>query len=317
MKILVTGGAGYVGSILVPKLLHEGYEVVVFDNFLFNQTSLLDVIHNLRLTVVRGDVRDCSALERASRGVDFFIHLAGIVGAPACHQEPQVAYAVNVEAVKALAKIVGDHPFLFPSTGSCYGHVESGLCTEATSISPLSEYGAQKAQAEEIVHDLCPNAVIFRFATAFGASPRPRLDLLVNDLAYQAVTRKSLVIYEAAFQRTFVHVRDMANVFLWALSDCGSPEWRATFGGQVFNVGDESMNYTKAEIARMIVERVPGCLLNLAGEGKDPDARNYWVDYSKIKAAGFLCRVTMARGLDELFKSFEIVRVRNPFSNAG
>lgn len=310
-RILVTGGAGYIGAILVPRLLADGYSVRVYDNLHYGQCALMDVVGHSDLDVVRGDVRDPKALGAAMEDIDAVIHLAGLVGAPVCHRDPELSEAINVTGTKNVVMAALYRPVLFPSTGSSYGHVASGMCTEETPIAPLSEYADQKARAENYVRSYAMEWTIFRFATAFGASPRPRLDLLPNDFVHRAVTQRALVVYEAEFRRTFIHVSDMAGVFVFALSNWPKVK------GEVFNVGDGRMNFTKRQVVEKIVARVPGCILNLSDDGKDPDARNYAVDYTKINGTGFQCKTDFDQGLDELFKAEKLLTVRNPYSNAG
>lgn len=299
---------------------------------MYNQVVFQDICRDQDFRFIKGDVRNQKQLREAATDCDAVIHLAGIVGAPACHKDPETSQAVNVEGVRNALKIAADHeiPFIFPSTGSAYGHIASGMCSEETPISPLTAYGRQKAESEQYVQSMSQEWMIFRFATAFGASPRPRLDLLLNDFTYQAKTRKSLVVYEAGFWRTFIHVYDMARVFLWAVTcEAKTIEDAARYNtpprplsdenrnNRIYNVGHPDLNLTKAEVARAITSRVPGCLLNLAGEGSDPDARNYAVDYSRITKAGFSCIVGLKEGLDELFQAYDIVKVPVVHSNHG
>ena len=306
-RILVTGGAGYVGSMLTPRLLDAGHDVRVLDNLMYRQTSLLPYFLDPRLEFIRGDVRDRDMVKRAVSDVDFVVHLAAIVGAPACARSPELAEAVNYEATVLLDECRNIHQgFIFASTGSNYGAVD-GVCTEETPLRPLSVYGVTKTNAEaELLES--GNAIVYRFATAFGLSRRLRLDLLINDFAFQAVKNRQLIIYEGGFRRTFIHVQDMASAFVHAIDNYDGMR------DEAYNVGHESMNYTKREVAEAIRGRQDYDLYN-ADVGSDPDQRDYEVSYQKIRNAGFETSITLERGIDELIRGFQMVAVENPYSN--
>jgi nucleoside-diphosphate-sugar epimerase len=307
-RILVTGGAGYVGSVLVSSLLRCGYQVRVLDDFRMGFVGLTYVISDDNLDVVKGDVRDSQAVKKSLKGVDWIIHLAGIVGYPACRKDPELSRSINVGGAQTIVDAADGIPILFASTGSTYGKLIGKYCTETTPLNPISDYGKQKAEAEKIVSE---NAefVNYRFATAFGVSPRMRMDLLPNDFAFRAVREKTLIVYEKDFMRTFIHVRDMARAFIFALENY------SRIKGETFNVGDESMNYSKEAIAKMLQEKVD-FYLHFADTGRDIDQRDYVVSYEKIKSVGFHCEVSMSKGLNELVKFFSFVDIPNPFSNA-
>jgi nucleoside-diphosphate-sugar epimerase len=308
MRILVTGGAGYVGSSLVPALLDQGHRVRVLDNLRFGGHGLLPCCQNRFFDLQKGDVCNPKDVEKAIDGVDAIIHLAAIVGYPACKKEPQLAQAINVDSTKLLLeKRSPDQKFLFASTGSIYGSIPDYVCNENTPRSPITLYGETKAQAEQLVLD-AGNGIAYRFATAFGVSNRMRLDLMPNDFTYQAVKNRNLIVYEGGFKRTFVHVRDMARSFIFALE-----RWDEV-KDDVYNVGHESMNFTKEDVARKIMEHVD-YYLHFAEVGSDADQRNYEVSYEKIRAKGFETTIDLDRGIAELVQAAKLIEWSNPFSN--
>jgi nucleoside-diphosphate-sugar epimerase len=308
MKVFITGGAGYIGTTLVPLLLERGYDVTVFDSLLFGGTPLIPFFRNPHFHFIKGDIRDKGALETAAQGADVVIHLAAIVGFPACRENPSLAYTTNVEGTENLANIVSPSQYvLVGSTGSNYGALEDAMCTEDTPLNPLSIYGKTKTEAERIIMEK-GNATAYRFATAFGISPRLRLDLLVNDLTYQAVKQKYLVVYEAHFMRTFIHVHDIARSFLFAIDNMTAMK------GQVYNMGNERMNASKKDICDMIAQKT-GAYVHYAGVGEDADKRNYMVSYEKVRKVGYDTTITIEQGIDELIRTFEAIKVVNPFTN--
>ncbi len=308
MRILVTGGAGYVGSTLVPMLLDQGHRVRVFDNLRFGGHGLLPCCQSRSFELIQGDLRDADGVRKALDGVDAVIHLAAIVGYPACKKEPQVAQATNVEGTRTLLGLrKPDQKVLYASTGSIYGAVPDYVCHEDTPRAPITLYGETKAAAEQMVLD-AGNGLAYRFATAFGVSNRMRLDLMPNDFTYQAVRNRNLIVYEGGFKRTFVHVRDMARSFLFALE-----RWDAV-KDDVYNVGHESMNFTKEDVARKILEHVD-YYLHFAEVGHDADQRNYEVSYEKIRRKGFETTIDLDRGIAELVRAARLIEFQNPFAN--
>lgn len=308
MRILVTGGAGYVGSTLIPLLLEQGHRVRVLDALKFGGQGLLACCQNRFFELRKGDTCDEAAVAQALDGVDAIIHLAAIVGYPACKKEPHVAQATNVEGTRNLLRLrKPDQKFLFASTGSIYGQVPDYVCNENTPRAPITLYGETKAQAEQLVLD-AGNGIAYRYATAFGVSPRMRLDLMPNDFTYQAVKNRNLIVYEGGFKRTFVHVRDMARSFLFALE-----RWD-DIKDDVYNVGHESMNFTKEDVARKILEHVD-YYLHFAEVGHDADQRNYEVSYEKIRAKGFETTIDLDRGIAELVRAAQLIEFQNPFAN--
>lgn len=307
-NILVTGGAGSVGSTLVPILLASGYKVRVLDNLMYGGMGLLTNFSNPNFEMIIGDIRNKKIVESALKNMDAIVHLAAIVGYPACDKYPQEALEINYKGTKQLNELRNKNQLLiFASTGSNYGHVKSGICTEKTPLAPLTNYGRSKTKAEEAIVTF-PNIIIYRFATAFGISPRLRLDLLINDLTYQALKTKHLVVYEKDYRRTFIHVRDMAKSFIFALENSSK------MVGQIYNVGDESMNVKKEDVVNILLKKLE-FILNFTDSGRDADQRNYEVDYSKIKRLGFKTDISIEDGIDEMTKAFKVVTIKNPYSN--
>ena len=308
MRILVTGGAGYVGSTLVPALLDLGHRVRVLDSLKFGGHGLLPCCQNRFFELRKGDVCEAKDVESALEGVDAVIHLAAIVGYPACKKEPQLAQSVNVDSTRLLMDLrKKDQRVLYASTGSIYGSIPDYVCNESTPRAPITLYGETKAAAEELVLD-GGNSVAYRFATAFGVSNRMRLDLMPNDFTYQAVKNRNLIVYEGGFKRTFVHVRDMARSFIFALE-----RWDEV-KDDVYNVGHESMNFTKQDVARKILEHVD-YYLHFAEVGSDADQRNYEVSYEKIRAKGFETTIDLDRGIAELVQAAKLIEWKNPYGN--
>lgn len=308
-KILVTGGAGYIGSVLVPMLLNAGHEVIVLDNFMYRQTSLLDCCRNPYLRIVRGDVRDEDLVGSFVRQSGVVIHLACIVGASACDKDPVAARTINYESVRHILKArTRNQILLFPNTNSGYGIGQEGIyCTEETPLNPVSLYGQLKVEAEkEILSHV--NSIVLRLATVFGISPRMRLDLLVNDFVYRAVNDKFVVLFEAHFKRNYIHVHDVARVFMHCLTSFDKMK------NEVYNVGLSDANLSKWQLCQEIQKQVPDFYFHEAEIGQDPDKRNYVVSNAKIEATGFKPQVSLQDGIAELIKGFQIIR-RNQFTN--
>lgn len=309
-KIFITGGAGYIGTTLIPLLLEEGHQVTVYDSLIFNNgDKLLPHISNPNFSFIEGDIRDYDLLSSKIKNYDVVVHLAALVGFPICREKGEKeSYSVNVLGTKNVIDSLTDNQYLlFGSTGSNYGEVV-GICTEETDLNPLSIYGKTKTEAEKIVLSR-NNSTAFRFATAFGVSPRLRLDLLVNDLTFKSAKEGYAVIYESHFMRTFIHVKDIARVFLFAIKNIDLMK------NNVYNVGSNQMNYSKKEICEIIKSKISNAYFNYADVGADADKRNYVVSYEKINKLGFNTSITLEVGIDELIKAFSLIKINNPYYN--
>ena len=308
-KILVTGGAGYIGSILVPVLLNQGYKVTVLDSLIFNQPLLLDCCADPNFDFVQGDICDHDLVNSILSKSDIIIPLAAIVGAPACKRNPSLTRLVNYDAhINIVNNVSAGQKVLFPTTNSGYGIGEKdSYCTEKTPLRPISEYGKTKVEIEKALLDM-GSAITFRLATVFGMSPRMRMDLLVNDFVYKAVKERSLVLFEEHFRRNYIHVRDVAKAFLFGIENYDKMK------GEPYNVGLSSANITKRELAEKIKEYVPGLYIHSAEIGEDPDKRDYIVSNDKIESLGWHPDHTLDDGIPELIKGYNIIRP-NKFAN--
>lgn len=307
MNILVTGGSGYIGSILIPMLLDKGHRVTLFDNFMWGIKPILHFANHKNLEIVTGDVRHENELKPWVQKNDCIIHLAAIVGYPACASDPARAISINVDGTRNVVKNMSNsQQLIFASTGSTYGKVD-GLCTEDTPIAPLTLYGSTKSEGEKM--SLSVGGVGLRFATVFGISPRLRLDLLVNDFTYQALHQKQIVLYEGHFRRTFLHARDTALSYLFTIENYEK------MAGSAFNIGDNKMNYTKKQIA-VILKDYLNFYLHEADIGEDLDKRDYEVSYEKINKLGFEISIGIHEGIEELVKVLKHIVLTNEWRNA-
>ncbi len=313
MKILVTGAAGYIGSILVPQLLNDGHEVIAVDNFMYQQTSLLDCCSDKKLTLIRGDVRDEALIATQIRRADVIFPLACFTGASICDKDPEGAKSVNLDAIRLLLEFRNkDQRIIFPTTNSGYGIGQEGIfCDENSPLRPISLYGRLKVEAERVILD-AGNAITLRLATAFGMSPRMRLDLMVNDFVYQAINQDSFVLFEGHFKRNFIHVRDVARAFGHALKNF------ETMKDETFNVGLSNCNISKRELCEEIKKQVPGFNFIEAEVGEDPDKRNYMVSNQKIEKTGFSPKWSLQDGIQEMIKGYQIIKRdnQNQYANA-
>jgi nucleoside-diphosphate-sugar epimerase len=310
MKIFITGGAGYIGTTLIPLLLEKNYEVTVYDSLMFNNgDKLIPYIGNRNFNFIEGDIRDGEKLVEHIKNHHVVIHLAALVGFPICREKGELeSHEVNVIGTKnVIDSMTDDQYLLLGSTGSNYGEV-MGVCTEETPLNPLSIYGRTKTEAEQLVLKR-DNSTAFRFATAFGVSPRLRLDLLINDLTYKAVKEGYGVIYESHFLRTFIHVKDIARVFLFAIDN------KEKMKNNVYNVGSDKMNYSKKEVCEIIKSEIPSAYFNYADIGEDADKRNYEVSYEKIKSLGYKTIVDVPTGVKEMIKAIPLLKLNSPYYN--
>lgn len=328
-KVLVTGGAGYIGSALIPKLLENGnYKVSIIDNLTHNNPNgLLTQVQNYSLTqhpnfnqIILGDIRDIKeneSIQRAFRENDTIIHLAALVGAPACKKNKELARSLNLEATLNLLEKASplDQKFIFASTGSIYGKIDE-VCSEDTTPNPISLYGQTKAEADKAVREW--GGIAYRFATAFGVAPRLRLDLLPNDLTYTMVDKKSVDIFESHMRRTFIHVRDIADSFIFALKNYEEMK------SEAYNIGGEEFNCTKGSLAEKIKGRInqklgfePTIYYVKDNNFTDPDQRDYEVGYKKVLNVGngFKPKISFDEGIDELIGVSQFIKINNPYAN--
>jgi len=302
-NILVTGGAGYLGSIMVPDLLAAGHKVTVLDNFMFKQTSLNHCAYHPNFSVVKGDIRDEGTMSKLMKDADVIIPLAALVGAPLCSMDPVGATTVNHDAITMMLKLLSkEQIILMPTTNSAYGTGdENNYCDEESPLRPISQYAIEKVEIEKQLMDHA-NSVSFRLATVFGMSPRMRIDLLVNDFTYRAVNDRFVVLFESHFKRNYIHVRDVSRVFLHALNNYDSMK------GETYNVGLSNANVSKKELCEYIQKQVPEFVYIDEKIGKDPDQRNYIVSNDKIEATGYKPDFSLDRGIEELIKGYTMIK---------
>lgn len=302
-NILVTGGAGYLGSTLVPALLDLGHKVTVLDSFMFGQDSLSHVCANKAFQAVRGDARSEAILKPLLKEADTIIPLAALVGAPLCARDALGATSTNRDAILTLLKLKSpSQRVLMPTTNSGYGIGEKGkVCTEESPLNPLSLYALNKVEAEkELLAN--PATISFRLATVFGMSPRMRIDLLVNDFTYRALHDRSIMIFEGHFKRNYIHVRDVANAFIHGIKNF------ETMQGKAFNVGLSEANLSKLELCERIKKHIPQLVYLEAPVGEDPDKRDYIVSNERIERTGFKTQHSLDDGIQELIKGFTMIR---------
>ncbi len=301
--IFITGGAGYIGSILVPILLSQNYKVIVLDNFLFSQTSLLTCCTHPDFQVIRGDCRDKTLLQACLKQADIIIPMAAIVGAPACALDNTAAHSINIQAIELLLDLRHGHQkIIYPTTNSGYGiGTKDSLCTEDTPLNPISLYGTTKVAAERFIL-AAGQSVSLRLATVFGLSPRMRIDLLVNDFVYRAVNDRAVIVFEGHFKRNYIHIRDVANAFIHVLKHFTQMQ------NEAYNLGLSTANLSKLELCAQIKKQIPDFVFLEADTGEDPDKRNYTVSNEKIERTGFKPSYSLDVGIAELKKGYTILR---------
>lgn len=308
-NILVTGGAGYLGSTMVPDLLNTGHKVTVLDNFMYEQNSLAHVCHHPNFNVLRGDIRLEETLLPLLKKADIIIPLAAYVGAPLCKKDPVGATSVNHDAILMMLKNLSkDQRIIMPTTNSAYGTGdENNFCTEDSPLRPISSYAIEKVKIEKefMQHE---NAISFRLATVFGMSPRMRTDLLVNDFTYRAMYDRFVVLFEPHFKRNYIHVRDISRAFIHGIQNFDKMK------GQIFNVGLSDANISKLELCQTIQKYIPDFLFPEASLAKDPDQRNYIVSNAKLEATGFKPMYSLDFGVADLIKGYTMIK-RNSYSN--
>lgn len=309
MRILIPGGAGYIGSVLTPYLLEAGFEVTVVDNFMYKQNSLAAVCHHPGFRIFNGDMRDLELMKQLIDWADVVIPLAALVGAPLCMKDPYTATSINHDATIALIHMVSPQKWiLMPTTNSAYGSGDiNHFCTESSPLNPISQYAEAKVKVEQVLMQH-PNAISFRLATVFGMSPRMRTDLLVNDFVYRAVHDKAVLLFEAHFKRNYIHVRDVCKAFLHGITNFQKMR------GQIYNVGLCSANLSKRELCEHIQKHIPSFTFVEAPIGNDPDQRNYIVSNDKIRRAGFNPEVSLDDGIKELIKGYAMIK-NSAYSN--
>ncbi len=311
-KILITGGAGYIGSVLTDHLLSRGYRVTILDNLLFGQIGLFQYAGNPNFEFVRGDARNENIMKDLLKNHDVIIPLAAIVGAPACERDPVSAQSINYDSIALLNKLRSpDQKIIFPNTNSGNGRTTGEVnCTEETPLEPISLYGQTKVAAEKELLQK-PNVISLRLATVFGPSPRMRFDLLVNDFVYRAITYKYLVPFLKTkdYKRNFVHIDDVVDGFCFAL------EHFEDMKDQVYNLGLNEANISIAELAEKIKEHIPSLSISYADIGDDPDKRNYIVSNEKINKKGFVAKHSLDEGIEEVIKLCKMLPLAN-FRNA-
>lgn len=302
-NILVTGGAGYLGSIMVPDLLSAGHKVTVLDNFMFKQSSLNHVCNNPNFSIVKGDIRIESVMAPLLKKADIVIPLAALVGAPLCNLDPVGATTINHDAITLMIKLLSkDQIVLMPTTNSAYGTGDANnFCTEVSELRPISQYAIEKVAIEKELMQR-ENAISFRLATVFGMSPRMRTDLLVNDFTYRAVNDRFVVLFESFFKRNYVHVRDVSRAFQHAINNFEK------MSGEIYNVGLSEANVSKKELCQIIQKQIPDFTYIDAPVGKDPDQRNYVVSNEKIESTGFKTCMSLDLGIAELIKGYTMIK---------
>lgn len=302
-NVLVTGGGGYIGSILVPKLLEEGFNVTVIDNFIYDQISLNHLCHNVNFKIINGDVRDESLIKSVITTQEYIIPLAALVGAPICKKKPKDAQSINCDSIFMLLKHVSkEQKILMPTTNSAYGRGgKNNFCDENSPLNPISKYAIDKVVVEKELMRR-ENSISFRLATVFGMSPRMRIDLLVNDFTYRALNDGTLILFEGNFKRNYIHVQDVQKAFVHGINNFDKMK------NNIYNVGLSSANLSKIELCEEIKKIIPKFYFIEAQNKKDPDQRNYVVSNEKIEKTGYKPDYDLPTGIRELVKGYQMFK---------
>ena len=299
-KILITGGGGYIGSVLIDELIKKNFEVTILDKFIFKQKKIIHNLYGKKIRIIEGDVRDNSLIKNSVKNIDIIIPLAAIVGAPLCKKNPQLTKSVNVGSVKTLVKNLSKNQIiLVPTTNSGYGiGKKNSYCTEKSPLKPVSLYGQTKVLAEKIILDH-HNSSSLRLATVFGTSPRMRVDLLVNDFVFKAFKTKKITLFEGHFRRNYIHINDVCRTFLFAIKNFNK------FKNNIFNVGLSSANLTKKELCNKIKKFIPDLFIEIDEFAKDPDKRDYIVSNKKLEKTGFKTKYSINFGIKQLLNYYK------------
>ena len=302
-EILVTGGAGYLGSTMVPDLLSAGHKVTVLDNFMFKQSSLNHCCYHENFKIVKGDIRQKNTMSKLMKKADVIVPLAALVGAPLCNLDPIGATTINHDAIQLMMSLLSrDQIVLMPTTNSAYGTGDKdNYCNEDSPLRPISQYAIEKVEIEKELMQHS-NAISFRLATVFGMSPRMRIDLLVNDFTYRAVNDGFVVLFESHFKRNYIHVRDVSKVFQHAIKNHESMK------GEIYNVGLSDANVSKKQLCQIIKKQLPEFIFIDEKIGRDPDQRNYIISNEKIESTGFKQEFSLDRGIGELIKGYSMIK---------
>ena len=303
MKILVTGGSGYIGSILVPELINHNYEVTVIDNFMYKQSSLNHLCVFKNFKIINGDIRDKKLMVSLLNSHDLIIPLAAIVGAPLCSKDPFSAQSINHDAIIDMINIVSkDKIIIMPTTNSAYGSGDkNNYCDENSPLNPISKYAIDKVEIEKLLMNR-ENSISYRLATVFGMSPRMRIDLLVNDFTYRAFHDSALVVFEGHFKRNYIHIRDVVRAFIHAIENINMMK------GQIYNVGLSDANLSKIELCKEIQKHIINFTFVEEKIKKDPDQRHYIVSNEKIESSGFKPKFSLSDGIKELIKGYSMIK---------
>jgi len=300
MKILITGGAGYLGSVIARSLLKK-HEVIVYDNLMYNQTSLIDLCYNKNFKFEYGDVREWKRLRKIVESVDVVIPLAALVGFPSCEKDKTLATDINTTQIKNIVDVLSDEQMiLFPNTNSGYGSRVDGMVDETNELTPISHYGITKCNAEDYVVKNS-NGIIFRLATVFGVSSRMRLDLLVNEFVYKLLTDRYITLFEHEFVRNFIHIKDVSSVFEFMIDNYDG------YRGEIFNIGLTEENINKKQLVEKIQEQIPNTSITFSDYYEDPDKRNYIVSNEKIESTGWKPKYKLQDGISELIEAYKMI----------